>query len=125
MRTALSVVLAVASSTMSVLACGSDTPTENVPPAVATVVVAPANTPLVSLGETAQLTASARDASGNTLSGKTFTWSSADAGVATVSAAGLVTAVANGTATVQAEVDGVSNQAAIVVEQIGVNPKAS
>ena len=63
MRKAFSIILAVAFSTTSVLACGSgtptdgsDTPTENVPPAVATVVVTPANSPLVSLEETVQLT---------------------------------------------------------------------
>ena len=113
MRKALSIVLAVALSTMSVLACGSDTPTENGTPTVASVVVTPANAPLMSLEETVQLTAIAQDAGGNTISGKTFTWSSSDLGVATVSGAGLVTAVANGTATVQAEVDGVSDQAAL------------
>ena len=52
MRRAISTVLAVAFSTMSVLACGSDTPTDNGTPTAASVVVTPANAPLVSLEET-------------------------------------------------------------------------
>ncbi len=75
---------------------------------VASVAVTPRTAPLVSLGETIQLTASAQDASGNAISGKTFTWSSSDANVATVSASGLVTAVANGSVRIMATSDGVS-----------------
>ena len=56
MKAVLSIVLAVAFSTMSVLACGSETPTGNGTPTVASVVVTPANAPLVSLEETVQLT---------------------------------------------------------------------
>ena len=110
-----STVIAVAFSTMSVLACGSDTPTGNGTPAVASVVVTPGSAPLVSLGETVQLTASAQDASGNTLSGKTFTWSSSDANITTVSASGLVTAIANGVATITATTDNVSGTANLTV----------
>ena len=110
-----STVLAVAFSTMSVLACGSGTPTGNGPPAVASVVVTPENPTLVSLGETVQLTASARDASGNTISGKTFTWSSSDVSIVTVNASGLVTAVANGTTSVKATTDGIPGSASATV----------
>lgn len=91
-----STVLLVAFSTMSVLACGGkDTVgpgTGNGTPTVASVVVTPGNVTLVSLGETVQLTASARDASGNTISGKTLAWSSSDENIATVSSSGLATA---------------------------------
>ena len=111
-------VLLVTCSTMSVLACGSDTPTGNGPPAVASVVVTPVNASLVSLGETVQLTASAQDASGNTLSGKTFTWSSSGQSVATVGSSGLVTAVANGSATITATTDGVNGTATVDVSQV-------
>ena len=84
---------------LTLLACGKETPTgQQQPPAptVASVVVTPSTTTLVSLGETVQLNASAQDASGNSISGKTFTWSSSDESVATVNASGLVTAIANG-----------------------------
>ena len=45
MKAVLSIVLAVAFSTMSVLACGSETPTGNGTPTVASVVVTPAKRP--------------------------------------------------------------------------------
>ena len=112
-----STVLLVAFSTLSVLACGGDDTTGpqtgNGTATVASVVVTPVNATLVSLGETVQLTASARDASGNTISGKTFTWSSSDQTIATVNSTGLVTAVANGAATITATTDGVSGTATI------------
>ena len=65
-----------------------------------------------------QLTGTAQDASGNTISGKTFSWSSADQSVATVNSSGLVTAVANGSATVTATTDGVNGTATVVVDQV-------
>jgi len=114
-----STVLAVAFSTMSVLACGGDDTTGlqtgNGTPTVASVVVTPDAPTLVSLGETAQLVATARDGSGNTISGKTFSWSSSDQSIATVNASGLVTAVANGTTSVSATTDGISGSASATV----------
>ncbi len=59
---------------------------------VASVIVTPAATTLRT-GATAQLTAQARDGDGATLSGRTLTWSSASDAIATVSSAGVVTAV--------------------------------
>ncbi len=83
-------------------------------PAVAQVVVeAPDST--VAAGQTVQLTAAARDSSGNPLDGRTFTWASADAGIAAVSEAGLVTAVAAGQTTISATADGVTGRLAITV----------
>ncbi len=115
-------VLAVALSTMSVLACGGkDTVgpgTGSGAPTVASVVVTPGNATLVSLGETAQLTASARDGSGNTISGKTFTWSSSDASIATVNTSGLVTSVANGSVTITATTDGISGSGSVTVAYV-------
>jgi len=99
-------------------ACGEESPVQPPPPTVASVAVTPASATLASLGETAQLTASAQDASGNTISGKTFTWSSSDANVATASASGLVTAVANGSVTIMATSDGVNGTAAVDVSQV-------
>src|SRR5204863_431992 len=50
---------------------------------VATVSLSPA-TPSIQQGQTVQLTATLKDASGNTLSGRTVTWSSSNTAVATV-----------------------------------------
>ncbi len=99
------------------IACGGET-TEPPPPtpSVASVQVTPASGTLVSLGETLQLSATARDASGNAITGKTFTWSSSDANVATVNPSGLVTAVANGSVTITASTDGVNGTAAVDVD---------
>ena len=77
----------------------------------------PASAALVSLGETVQLTANALDANGNTISGKTFTWSSSDESLAIVSSSGEVTAVANGSVTITATTDGVNGTATILVDQ--------
>ena len=119
-----STVLAVAFSTMSfmfVLGCGSDAPTGNGTATVATVAVTPTAITLVSLGETVQLTASAKDASGNGISGKTFTWSSTDEGVATVSTGGLVTAVANGAATITATSGSATGTGSVTVQQVAAS----
>jgi hypothetical protein len=86
-------------------------------PIVASVLVTPATDTLISLGETTQLAAVARDAQGNAVNGVTFTWTSSAATVAQVSGAGLVTALANGAVQVTATTAGISGQAALVVAQ--------
>jgi len=99
---------------------GSSAPAAAPPPpttgAVASVAVTPMVATLVSLGETLQLTASASDANGNAIAGKTFAWSSSDESIATVTDSGLVTALANGPeVTITAATDGVEGTAAIEV----------
>jgi hypothetical protein len=84
------------------------------PAPVATVVVTPA-APTVQIGATRQLTATLRDAAGNVLTGRTITWESSATGVATVSATGLVTAVAQGTALVSATSEGVADTSTVTV----------
>lgn len=103
----------------AVLACGEE---ELAGPSgvVAVVQVTPALDTLVALGSTLQLQAVAKDAGGRTISGRTFTWRSSNQGVATVSGAGLVTAVSTGTATISAETGGVSGSATTVVRQVVV-----
>ncbi len=110
---------------LMIWACGGEETTtspggQQQPPAptVASVAVTPASATLVSFGETAQLTASAQDASGNTISGKTFTWSSSDVSIATVSSSGLATAIANGAATITATTEGVQGSASLTVAQV-------
>ena len=83
---------------------------------------------LRSLGETVQLTAAVQDQNGQTMTGVTVTWASRDIAVATVNAAGLVTAVRNGVVIVQASVGTVVGTADVTVEQrpaeVRVSPAA-
>jgi uncharacterized protein YjdB len=89
----------------------------NVP--VATVDVTPANPSLsLAMNATITLTATPKDAGGNTLSlsGRTVTWSSDTPSAATVDpSTGFVTAVAQGTATITATVDGVPGSTIVTV----------
>ncbi|MEN9509963.1 MAG: hypothetical protein RLZZ621_2526, partial [Gemmatimonadota bacterium] len=95
------------------------TPTPPAPAAVATVDVTPAS-PSLTVGATQQLTATPKDGNGNTLSGRTTSWSIASAAIATVSTTGLVTAVAPGTTTATATIDGKSGTATITVTPVPV-----
>ncbi len=79
--------------------------------------VSPEVDTLVALGDTVRLSAHALDANGHVVPDTEFTWESADTLVATADAAGLVTAVGNGTATVQASSGMAAGTAAIVVER--------
>ncbi|HEX8362690.1 MAG TPA: M6 family metalloprotease domain-containing protein, partial [Longimicrobium sp.] len=84
---------------------------------VATVEVSPAAVAL-ERGGTRQLSATVRDASGNVLTGRAVTWSSAGPGVATVSAGGLVTGVAaGGPVAVTASSGGKSGSAQVTVAE--------
>lgn len=80
--------------------CGPGTPT------VTTIdVTAPVDS-VMAVGRTAQLSASAADASGSPVS-VSFTWSSTVTSVASVSGSGLVTAGGEGSASIEAQADGV------------------
>jgi len=81
---------------------------------VASVTVSPASASVLT-GQTVQLTAAPKDASGNPLSGRTVTWSSGNASVATVSSTGLVTGVTAGSATITATSEGQSGTSAVTV----------
>jgi Big-like domain-containing protein len=84
------------------------------PVAVATVTVTPAQLDLI-VGETAQLTVVLADASGATLTGRTVTYASADAAIATVSNTGLVTATGKGGATITVTSEGRTGTSAATV----------
>jgi uncharacterized protein YjdB len=87
---------------------------------VASVSVTPASAS-VPQGQTAQLTATPKDASGNPLSGRVVTWASANTAVATVSPSGLVTGVGpGGPVTITATSEGQSGTASITVTAIPV-----
>jgi murein DD-endopeptidase MepM/ murein hydrolase activator NlpD len=93
---------------------GGTTPPPPPPAAVATVEVSPASASLA-ISATTQLSATTRDASGNTLSGRSVTWASGNTSIATVNATGLVTAVSAGSTAVTATAEGRAGQATITV----------
>ena len=72
---------------------------------VATVTVT-SPTASVAPGSSVQFTATPRNAAGTVLTGFTATWTTSFAAVATVDGDGLVTGVANGTATITATISG-------------------
>ncbi|MGI9626121.1 MAG: Ig-like domain-containing protein [Longimicrobiales bacterium] len=94
--------------------CSGSEPTGPGVPQISSIQVGPA-VATVNLGETAQLTATAMDASGNTLAGQAITWASSDAAVASVDASGLLTALAEGSTTISASSEGVSGTASVTV----------
>ena len=77
---------------------------------------------LTALGATVQLTAEVRDQNASVMAGVTITWTSSAVGVATVDAAGLVTAAGNGTATITASAGSASGSAVVTVVQSVANP---
>lgn len=106
-----------------VAACGGGgegTTTPPPPPAVSTVAIVPG--PAVSLvaGGTVQLSATTRDAQGNLLTNRTIAWTSSADAIASVSTAGLVTAVAPGSAQVTATSEGRSASVAVTVTPVPV-----
>jgi uncharacterized protein YjdB len=68
-------------------------------------------------GATTNLAATLRDSEGAVLSGRTITWTTSAAAVATVSSSGVVTGVGPGTAIITAASGGVSGTATVTVNQ--------
>jgi uncharacterized protein YjdB len=81
---------------------------------VASVAVTPASDAVV-VSQTLQLTATAKDAQGGTLTGRSIAWSTSDASRATVSSTGLVTGVTTGAVTITASTEGKSGTSSITV----------
>jgi Tol biopolymer transport system component len=101
------------------IACSDSSDSVSPTRPVATVAVTPAASALV-VGQTAELAAVAKDASGKVIGGRAVQWATSNASVATVSTAGVVTAVAEGTATVSATVEGKVGQTQIAVSRVPV-----
>ncbi|MEP7325387.1 MAG: Ig-like domain-containing protein [Gemmatimonadota bacterium] len=80
---------------------------------VTTVAIAPTSA-AIGVGETVQLTAIPQDARGGAME-RPVTWSSSNAGVASVSRAGLVSGIAAGSATISAVSDGKTATVAVTV----------
>ena len=95
---------------------GDSQPTSPTPPAVtpALTSIAVSGGPSVAVGATLQLTATPRDQNGNAIAA-TIAWVSGSPSVATVNAAGTVTGVAAGTATITASSGSVSTQTTVTV----------
>jgi hypothetical protein len=99
------------------LACGGDQSTNpGSDTVVASVAVGPASPALVE-GDSVQLSATPKNASGVALTGKTVSWSSSATAIATVSDKGVVTGVKSGTVTITATVDGANGTLDIVVNK--------
>ena len=94
--------------------CSASVPVTVTPKSVE---VTPRDLTFAALGDTAELTARVLDAQDNEIFGEEVSWSSLSPEVATVNAAGVVTAVANGIATVTASASGVSGEATVTVWQ--------
>ncbi|MDE2866443.1 MAG: Ig-like domain-containing protein [Gemmatimonadota bacterium] len=103
-----------------VVGCGDGTTDPARPPEIpvpATITVSPASAELTAVGETVQLSAEVRDQNGRVMSRAAVTWVSVSNAVARVDAAGLVTAVGNGTSTISATAGSASGSAEVTVAQ--------
>jgi trimeric autotransporter adhesin len=89
------------------------------PVPVATLSIAPGSG-AITLGQSLQLTATARDADNNVLPGRIITWISGAPSVATVTQGGLVTAVGTGSALIFAAAEGIAASVSITVTSVGV-----
>jgi hypothetical protein len=81
------------------------------------ITVTPTAAELDAVGQTQQLTAVVTDQDGGTISSPSVAWSTSNAGVASVTRTGLVSAVGSGSATITATAGSVSATAAVTVSQ--------
>ena len=95
------------------------------PPAPVASVAVALSSASITVGQTTNATATLRDASGNTLSGRAISWSSSNAGIASVNSSGVVTAVSAGSANVVATSEGQTGSAALTVTAPPPAPVAS
>ena len=112
--------VAVAGIALLVLSCGDGAvePDPRPAPVPTTVTITPASASMTSLGETARFTAEVRDQNGQAMTGAAVAWASSDASVAAVDASGLVTAAANGRATITATAGSAFGTAGVTVTQV-------
>lgn len=107
-------------STNSFGSCNDGTGGAAVGP-LATITVSPGSA-TVAFNGTSQLSATGKDANGLTVASATFTWSSSNTAVATVSTTGLVAAVAPGNAVITATSGEISGAANITVSEPATLP---
>ena len=87
-------------------------------PEAAMIVISPSGITFDAIKATATLSAEVRDRNDQILQNAVVTWSSSDPNVATISPAGLVTAVTNGTATIAAATGAASGSVNLSVAQL-------
>src|SRR5205814_1072135 len=92
---------------------GTSTVTVTLVP-IASISVSP-SAPSVNIGATVQLSATARDAGGNVLTGRAFTWASGNNSIASVNSSGQVTGVAAGSTSITATNGAISGTANVTV----------
>jgi hypothetical protein len=98
----------------ALVACGGEKTTA--PPVTASSVSIAPDNPSLSVGATIALTATARDAAGTVLTGRTVAWTTSQGEVATVNATtGVVTAVSPGVAIIRATIDQKFDQVLVTV----------
>lgn len=97
-------------------------------PQASSITISPSSATLNALEDTASFSATVRDQNGNTMSGVSVSWSSANPSVATVDGSGDAVAQAIGMAGIIAQAEGVADSASVTVEQqpaqISVSPVA-
>jgi Big-like domain-containing protein len=111
------------SQTITITVANVTTPPPSNPAVASVVVTLPASTTTV--GASVQASASTLDASGKPVTGGTTTWTSSNNGIATVSATGVVTAVAQGTVSITATNSGKSGAATLTVQPASTTAPAS
>ena len=99
---------------IAALGCGGGGGGVTGPAPIATLSVDLARSSIL-IGETTTATGTARDASGNVLTGRAMSWSSNNSAVATVSTTGSVTAVSAGTTSITAASEGRTGTAMLTV----------
>ena len=116
MGTAVATALRNGTATITASASGhTATTTITVAQAIASLTVTPATVTLNAAGGRVQFTAQAMDANGRPVTGRVVAWTVGAPGVATLSPAGLATAVGSGTAQITATVEGKTASATLTV----------
>ena len=100
--------------------CGGGGDGTTNPPGVVARVEITAQNATLQVGQTTQATVRYYDASSSQLSGRTATYNSSDANIASVSSAGLITAASPGPVTISATVDGVIGNLAMTVTPVPI-----
>ncbi|HTL94470.1 MAG TPA: Ig-like domain-containing protein [Gemmatimonadaceae bacterium] len=106
--------IVAACTALGVVACGSSSPTGGGQHA-ASITVSPPTASLAA-GDSVALTATVKDAQGNTISNPTITWSASDTDAVAISASGVVSTLLPATDTITATSDGVSGTAVVTVQ---------
>jgi plastocyanin len=108
-------------ASLALVSCGGD----STAPDTTVAIVSVTGTNTVTVGGTTQLTATAKNSAGTALPGLATTWTSSNTGVATVNDAGLVSGVANGTATITATIATVEGKRFVTVGAVAGFPDAA